>query len=102
MEKSFDKVRPKKSLGQHFLHDQNTARKIVESLKIKDGANPVLEIGPGMGVLTQYLVTNDKLNLKLIEIDRDSVKYLHKHYASMGQNIIEGDFFADGVEERVW
>jgi 16S rRNA (adenine1518-N6/adenine1519-N6)-dimethyltransferase len=94
MEKSFDKVRPKKSLGQHFLHDQNTARKIVESLKVKEGANPVLEIGPGMGVLTQYLVTNDKLNLKLIEIDRDSVKYLHKHYPAMGENIVEGDFLA--------
>jgi 16S rRNA (adenine1518-N6/adenine1519-N6)-dimethyltransferase len=80
MDKSIYRVRAKKSLGQHFLHDQGVARKIVESLKIEGESHPVLEIGPGMGVLTQYMVTDKKLQLKLIEIDRDSVKYLHTHY----------------------
>ncbi|HEY9046733.1 MAG TPA: 16S rRNA (adenine(1518)-N(6)/adenine(1519)-N(6))-dimethyltransferase RsmA [Ohtaekwangia sp.] len=92
MEKSVDKVRAKKSLGQHFLHDQNTARRIVESLTVGEHAIPVLEIGPGMGVLTQYMVNNDMLQLKVVEIDRDSVKYLHTHYPLLRENIIEGDF----------
>jgi 16S rRNA (adenine1518-N6/adenine1519-N6)-dimethyltransferase len=100
MEKSLDKVRPKKSLGQHFLHDQNTARRIVESLTTpENGTIPVLEIGPGMGVLTQYMVTNDKLQLKVVEIDRDSVKYLHTHYPSLSANIIEGDFLAMDLQK---
>jgi 16S rRNA (adenine1518-N6/adenine1519-N6)-dimethyltransferase len=92
MDKSIYRVRAKKSLGQHFLHDQGVARKIVESLKIEGESHPVLEIGPGMGVLTQYMVTDKKLQLKLIEIDRDSVKYLHTHYPALKSNIIEGDF----------
>jgi len=85
-----DKVRPKKSLGQHFLHDQNAARRIVDSLL--PAPNPVLEIGPGMGVLTKYLVERPDTDLRLIEIDRDSVRYLHKHYPLLDGKIIEGDF----------
>jgi 16S rRNA (adenine1518-N6/adenine1519-N6)-dimethyltransferase len=91
-----DKVRPKKSLGQHFLHDQNVARKIVESLQTKEGST-VLEIGPGMGVLTKYLVENKDIDLSLIEIDRDSVAYLKKHYPLLQQKIIEGDFLAQDL-----
>lgn len=89
------KVRPKKFLGQHFLHDQHVARKIVDALTI----NPqtcVLEIGPGMGVLTQYLIAKEGINLKVIEIDRDSVAWLKEHYPKL--QIIEGDFLA--VKER--
>jgi 16S rRNA (adenine1518-N6/adenine1519-N6)-dimethyltransferase len=85
-----DKVRPKKSLGQHFLHDQTTAKKIVDSLKVIDQKS-VLEIGPGMGVLTRYLIELP-INLKVVEIDRDSVPYLKKHYPTLTENIIEGDF----------
>ncbi len=87
-----NKVRPKKSLGQHFLHDLNIARKIVESLKLEGYPENVLEIGPGMGVLTQFLTANKQLNLLLIEIDRDSVAYLKKHFPALGDKIIEGDF----------
>jgi 16S rRNA (adenine1518-N6/adenine1519-N6)-dimethyltransferase len=87
--KTTDKVRPKKFLGQHFLHDQHIARKIVDSLTIQ-GERDVLEIGPGMGVLTQYLVTNPAINLTVVEIDRESVAYLKQHYPTL--RIVEGDF----------
>ena len=83
-------VRPKKSLGQHFLHDQNVAQKIVNSLTDRENVNPVLEIGPGTGVLTQYLIANKKIKLALVEIDRDSVAYLKQKYPTL--RIIEGDF----------
>jgi 16S rRNA (adenine1518-N6/adenine1519-N6)-dimethyltransferase len=92
-EKNRQKVRPKKSLGQHFLKDQNIAKKIVASLHV-DREHVVIEIGPGMGVLTQYLIAIEGIQLKLVEIDRDSVAYLHAHYPQLQQAIIEGDFLA--------
>jgi 16S rRNA (adenine1518-N6/adenine1519-N6)-dimethyltransferase len=82
-------VRPKKFLGQHFLNDQNIARQIVESLTVSTDSN-VLEIGPGTGVLTRYLIKKENINLKVIEIDWDSVAHLKKHYPGLG--IMEGDF----------
>lgn len=93
-----DKVRPKKSLGQHFLHDQQVARKIVDGLKLDNDHRRVLEIGPGMGVLTRYLTEMD-LDLKVVEIDRDSVKYLHDHYPVLRERIIAGDFLALNLAE---
>lgn len=89
------RVRPKKSLGQHFLHDQHTAAKIVNSLQ-KPAAQtlPVLEIGPGMGVLTKMLAADNDIALKVIEIDRDSVAYLKDHDILSADQIIEGDFLA--------
>jgi 16S rRNA (adenine1518-N6/adenine1519-N6)-dimethyltransferase len=86
-----EKVRPKKFLGQHFLKDQNVARKIVDSLE-GYAAPGVLEIGPGMGVLTQYLIKKENIDLWVVEIDRDSVAYLHEHYPSLSPHIISGDF----------
>jgi 16S rRNA (adenine1518-N6/adenine1519-N6)-dimethyltransferase len=83
-----DKVRPKKFLGQHFLNDQSIAQRIVESLTVR-AEDPVLEIGPGTGVLTKFLIEKGQ-NLRVIEIDRDSVAYLKKHYPSL--DIVEGDF----------
>lgn len=82
-------VRPKKNLGQHFLVDQNVAKKIVESLgsTIPD----VLEIGPGMGVLTQYLLERHNLNIHVIEIDRESVAYLQANLSGI-KNIWSEDF----------
>lgn len=85
------KVRPKKFLGQHFLHDQNIARRIVEGLQLT-GNDVVLEIGPGMGVLTRYLTEISGVTLHLIEIDRESIAYLRQHYPALEQRIIEGDF----------
>ncbi|MBT1685650.1 16S rRNA (adenine(1518)-N(6)/adenine(1519)-N(6))-dimethyltransferase RsmA [Dawidia soli] len=86
-----NKVRPKKFLGQHFLHDQGIAKRIVDALQTTPG-EAVLEIGPGMGVLTQYLQENAAIDLKVIEIDRDSVQYLGEHYPSLRGRIVSGDF----------
>lgn len=89
------KVRPKKFLGQHFLHDQSIARRIVGSLDVTGNDNNVLEIGPGMGVLTKFLLELENVKLKVIEIDRDSVAYLKIHYP--GLDVIEGDFLEADV-----
>lgn len=82
-------VRPKKFLGQHFLNDQGIAKRIVDGL-VKNGTPSVLEIGPGMGVLTKFLVQDETIKLKVIEIDWDSVAHLKKHFPNLA--IIEGDF----------
>ncbi|MEZ4974221.1 MAG: 16S rRNA (adenine(1518)-N(6)/adenine(1519)-N(6))-dimethyltransferase RsmA [Cyclobacteriaceae bacterium] len=82
-------VRPKKFLGQHFLTDQRIAQRIVDSLQL-ERKKAVLEIGPGTGVLTQYLLKKE-LNLKVAEIDRDSVAHLKEHFPQLSDNIIEGD-----------
>jgi 16S rRNA (adenine1518-N6/adenine1519-N6)-dimethyltransferase len=86
------KVRPKKFLGQHFLKDQNIAKKIVDALQPPEKGRAAIEVGPGMGILTQYLVMRQDVDLKLVEIDRDSVKYLKTHYPSQETAIIEADF----------
>jgi 16S rRNA (adenine1518-N6/adenine1519-N6)-dimethyltransferase len=94
------KVRPKKSLGQHFLHDQSVARRIVEALEVEKDKNRVLEIGPGMGVLTKFLMDLEGIDLKVIEIDRDSVAYLKKHYPAL--HVIEGDFLEVDINEMYY
>ncbi len=81
-------VRPKKKLGQHFLKDENIARKIVNSLRFTDR---VLEIGPGTGVLTKFLLTMAR-DIKLIEIDAESVEYLSFAFPELKDNIIQADF----------
>ncbi|MBW6536990.1 MAG: 16S rRNA (adenine(1518)-N(6)/adenine(1519)-N(6))-dimethyltransferase RsmA [Mariniphaga sp.] len=83
-------IRPKKKLGQHFLKDQNIARKIVESL----GAivPNVLEVGPGMGVLTALLLQRPDLNLHAVEIDTESVEYLQNHFPELNNRIYSRDF----------
>ena len=85
-------VRPKKGLGQHFLHDQHTAARIVGSLVKTPGATlRLLEIGPGMGVLTRLLTVQEDIDLKVIEIDRESVAYLKSNDLLPAERIIEGD-----------
>ncbi len=79
-------VRPKKFLGQHFLTDLSVAQRIAETIS----AGRVLEIGPGMGVLTQYLLKNKDIDLTAIELDRESVAYLQEWYPEL--HLIEGDF----------
>ena len=83
------RVRPKKSLGQHFLKDLDVARRIAESLNVSQKTR-VLEIGPGTGVLTQFLLQNSLIELTAIELDRESVNYLKINYPQL--NLIEGDF----------
>jgi 16S rRNA (adenine1518-N6/adenine1519-N6)-dimethyltransferase len=87
-------VRPKKFLGQHFLKDQNIAFKIVEAVNLGPGKNRVLEIGPGTGVLTQFLSANKNIELRLVEIDHESVSFLKHHYPELRDQIVEGDFLA--------
>ena len=82
-------VRAKKYLGQHFLKDLEIARRIAESLPLRE-AMPVVEVGPGMGVLTRFLLENPLIDLTAVEIDRESVEYLHNHYPDL--KLIEGDF----------
>jgi len=84
-------VRPKKNLGQHFLTDKNIAKDIVTLLKATN-LSKVLEIGPGMGVLTNYLLENSEYETSVIEIDHESVNYLHQHFPQLKDRIIEGDF----------
>lgn len=83
-----DTVRAKKFLGQHFLTDETIARRIVDSLSAR--SLPVLEVGPGMGVLTKYLIDRADIEFKVVEIDSESVDYLHRHYPSL--QVVEGDF----------
>lgn len=85
-----DKVKAKKHLGQHFLKDENIADKIVRALLEKSTDEKVLEIGPGMGVLTKYLLEDETKKVAVSEIDRESIVYLKKHYPSL--EIVEGDF----------
>ncbi len=85
-------VRPKKFLGQHFLKDKGVALRIVESLIFSEGVNYVVEIGPGTGVLTQYLLSNPVIDLQVVEIDRESVAWLSEHYPDLHGKIIQGDF----------
>jgi 16S rRNA (adenine1518-N6/adenine1519-N6)-dimethyltransferase len=85
-------VRAKKHLGQHFLKDLNIAQRIVDGLSGHGGYDRVLEIGPGMGVLTQFLLTKSSFTTHVIEIDTESVAYLEKHYPDLSPRIIAGDF----------
>lgn len=86
------KVRPKKHLGQHFLEDQQIARDIVGLVALPDHTGHVLEIGPGMGVLTQYLVQDTRFELSVIDIDTESIAYLQKHFPGLAGHILEADF----------
>ncbi|MEY8868518.1 MULTISPECIES: 16S rRNA (adenine(1518)-N(6)/adenine(1519)-N(6))-dimethyltransferase RsmA [Gaetbulibacter] len=83
-------VKAKKHLGQHFLTDESIAEKIADSLSLK-GYKHVLEIGPGMGVLTKYLLKKD-ITTHVIEIDTESVEYLKANYLNLADRVIEQDF----------
>lgn len=87
-----DSVRAKKRLGQHFLKDEDIAKSIVESLINKGGYKKVLEIGPGMGVLTKYLIQEKSYETSVIEIDKESIEYLKKNFPELENRIISGDF----------
>jgi 16S rRNA (adenine1518-N6/adenine1519-N6)-dimethyltransferase len=90
-------VRPKKSLGQHFLTDLDIARRIAETLSLYKGM-PILEVGPGMGVLTQYLLEEGH-DVTVVEIDTESVAYLNKNFPQLQGRIVEGDFLQMNLSE---
>lgn len=83
-------IRPKKALGQHFLKDLSVARRIADTLADYSRL-PVLEVGPGTGVLTRFLIEN-AYDLKVVEVDQESIEYLGKHYPELDGRIINGDF----------
>lgn len=87
-----ERVRAKKHLGQHFLTDQNIAKKIADSLSPEGKYRKVLEVGPGMGVLTKFLLEREDIETWVVEIDRESVQYLDEHYPGLHGKIISGDF----------
>ena len=90
-------VKAKKHLGQHFLKDENIAKAIADTLNL-EGYNDILEIGPGMGVLTKYLL--EKLtNVYVIEIDGESVTYLDENYPKLKDKIISKDFLKYNINE---
>ena len=90
-------VKAKKHLGQHFLRDENIAEKIANSLSLK-GYDKVLEIGPGMGVLTKYLLQKD-VTTYVIEIDSESVEYLQANFLNLAPRIIEKNFLKFDLNE---
>lgn len=89
------KVRAKKYLGQHFLTDHSIAQNIVNNLSPQ---KTILEIGPGMGVLTQFIIERES-ELFVVELDKESVSYLHHHYPSLKNHIISGDFLKLPIEQ---
>lgn len=83
-------VKPKKFLGQHFLKDLKIAQDIADTVDACPGI-PVLEVGPGMGVLTQFLIPKER-PLKVVELDFESVAYLRENFPALEKNIVEADF----------
>lgn len=85
-------VRAKKHLGQHFLTDKNIAAKIVDSLRPDGKYSQVLEVGPGMGVLSDFLLQKTEYQVSLIDIDTESYQFLQKKYPQLGDRLINADF----------
>ena len=92
-------VRAKKALGQHFLRDDKVARAIVDALVISGETHDVLEVGPGTGVLTKYLLEREDIALKAVEIDRESVDYLLAHFPGIQGKLLEADFLSLKLEK---
>lgn len=90
-----EKVKPKKALGQHFLTDESVAARIAATI-VACNDIPVVEVGPGMGMLTKYLI-DAQHNLTVVEVDKESVAWLHNHYPTL--NVIEGDFLRLNLTE---
>jgi 16S rRNA (adenine1518-N6/adenine1519-N6)-dimethyltransferase len=91
-------LKAKKSYGQHFLIDEDITSRIADSLTMVDGLNNVLEVGPGKGMLTKYLIEK-RFNFKAVEADRDMVSYLQENYPQLEGKIISEDFLKVKLEE---
>lgn len=85
-------VRAKKHLGQHFLTDKNIAARIVDSLRPEGRYRQVLEVGPGMGILSDFLLQKTELEVFLMDIDTESYQFLQKKYPELGARLINADF----------
>ncbi len=86
------KVRAKKHLGQHFLNDLSIAERIAGSLTLHGGYKHVIEVGPGTGALTQFLLKNDQFTTTVAEVDTESIAYLNIHYKELHGRILNADF----------
>jgi 16S rRNA (adenine1518-N6/adenine1519-N6)-dimethyltransferase len=91
-------VRPKKHLGQHFLTDQNIAKRITDSLSF-GGSKNIVEVGPGKGVLTEFLLERENIDLVPVEIDHESVVFLHSRFPSLKSKLLEADFLSLDLSE---
>lgn len=93
-------VKAKKHLGQHFLTDKGIANRIVESLHSTDKYKQVLEVGPGMGILSDFLIQRKDLETYLIDIDTESYHFLNEKYPQLGERLINGDFLKLDFQEK--
>ncbi|NMM50727.1 16S rRNA (adenine(1518)-N(6)/adenine(1519)-N(6))-dimethyltransferase RsmA [Marinigracilibium pacificum] len=91
------KVKPKKHLGQHFLKDLNIARKIADSLKVTTGYSKLLEIGPGTGVLTQFLFEKNEFDVWCFDVDKESIAFLHEKYPDRKDQVLLADFLREDL-----
>lgn len=87
-----EQVKAKKHLGQHFLTDKNICLKIADQYKNHQGCNRVLEIGPGMGALTEFLLNRGDLDVSVMDIDKESIAYLEQHFPALEGKIYDNDF----------
>lgn len=96
-------LRPKKSLGQHFLKDKNIAAKIAGSLRAGQPGYPteVIEVGPGTGVLTEFLVQKEGIRLWLVEVDARMVEHLREHFPELGKRIVHDDFLKVDIHNLI-
>ncbi|MFN8356767.1 MAG: 16S rRNA (adenine(1518)-N(6)/adenine(1519)-N(6))-dimethyltransferase RsmA [Spirosomataceae bacterium] len=94
------KVKAKKHLGQHFLRDLHAAQRIVNLLSLHQGYESVLEIGPGMGVLTQYLLPKEEVKTYVVELDGESVTYLQQYFPTLRGRIFSEDFLRMNLTEH--
>lgn len=90
-------VKPKKYLGQHFLKDLSIAERIANSIN-DTYCKDTLEVGPGTGVLTQFLINRPELNLYAVEVDGESIEYLKENIPSLTPNLLEGDFLKMDIQ----
>jgi 16S rRNA (adenine1518-N6/adenine1519-N6)-dimethyltransferase len=93
-------VKPKKNLGQHFLTDKNIAQKIVDSMRL-DGINSILEIGPGKGILTGFILKEHKHHFYVVDIDKESIDYLKQTFHFNEENILHADFLKQDILKQI-
>jgi 16S rRNA (adenine1518-N6/adenine1519-N6)-dimethyltransferase len=94
-------VKAKKHLGQHFLTDKNICQKIANQYGNFQSCNKVLEIGPGMGALTDFLIKRGDLDLHVMEIDTESIEYLKNHFPSLENKIYPADFLRADLKKHM-
>jgi 16S rRNA (adenine1518-N6/adenine1519-N6)-dimethyltransferase len=92
-------VKAKKHLGQHFLTDKNICQKIALQYQKHQNCSTVLEIGPGMGALTSFLLERGDLNVSVIDVDKESIAYLKNHFQALENKIYEADFLKTDIQK---